>query len=98
MPGKEEENPFGMEEASNCRDQFRHGGEQVRFEAVIGDVAAGHGKGVGRDVDRIDPGIGEGVSHQDRQAAGAGTQIDAVAARHDQVNLRDRDGFLAPGS
>lgn len=25
-------------------------------------------------------------------------QIDAVAARHDQVNLRDRDGFLAPGS
>jgi hypothetical protein len=62
------------------------GGEQVGldrphavFERVIGDVAAGHGEGVGRDVDRIDRGIGEGVGHQDRQAAGAGAQVEGAA-------------------
>jgi hypothetical protein len=45
------------------------------FEAVGGDVFGCHVEGVLGDVDGDDLGVGEGVGHQDRQAAGAGAHV-----------------------
>ena len=46
------------------------------LEAVIGDVARGDGEGVLGNVHRVDPGIGKIPAREDREAAGAGAEVE----------------------